>query len=51
MVCRVALFISEDRWRVEDLRKTLPKAQVKNGFLANMTGRIDAWLKENGLVK
>ena len=36
---------------VEDLRKTLPKAQVKNGLLANMTGHIDPWLKENGLIK
>ena len=36
---------------MEDLRKTLPKAQVKNGLLANMTGHIDPWLKENGLVK
>ena len=34
---------------VEDLRKTLPKAQVKDGLLVNMTGRIDSWLKENGL--
>ena len=36
---------------VEDLRKTLPKAQVKDGLLVNMTGRIDSWLKENGLIK
>jgi hypothetical protein len=36
---------------VEDLRKTLPKAQVKDGLLVNMTGRVDSWLKENGLVK
>ena len=36
---------------VADLRKTLPKAQVKDGLLANMTGGIDRWLKENGLVK
>lgn len=36
---------------VEDLRKTLPKAQVKNGLLANMTGHIDSWLKENGLIE
>ena len=36
---------------VEDLRTTLPKAQVKEGLLANMTGRIDPWLKENGLIK
>ncbi len=36
---------------VADLRKTLPKSQVKDGLLANMTGRIDSWLKENGLVK
>lgn len=36
---------------VEDLRKTLPKAHVKDGLLANMTGRIDSWLKENGMVK
>jgi hypothetical protein len=35
---------------VEDLRKTLPGAQVKTGLLANMTGRIDDWLKENGLL-
>ena len=35
---------------VEDLRKTLPASQVKNGLLANMTGRIDNWLKENGLL-
>ena len=51
VVRQTALFISEDRWRVEDLRKTLPKAQVKEGLLVNMTGRIDSWLKENGLVK
>ncbi|MBO5993431.1 MAG: hypothetical protein J6P76_04815 [Acidaminococcaceae bacterium] len=36
---------------VEDLRQTLPKAQVKDGLLANMTGRIDPWLKENGMIK
>ena len=36
---------------VADLRKTLPKSQVKDGLLANMTGGIDRWLKENGLVK
>ena len=36
---------------VDDLRKTLPKAQVKNGLLANMTGNIDPWLRENGLIK
>ena len=36
---------------VEDLRKTLPKAQVKDGLLVNMTGHVDSWLKENGLVK
>jgi flavodoxin len=36
---------------VADLRKTLPKAQVKDGLLANLTGGIDGWLKENGLVK
>ena len=35
---------------VEDLRKTLPKAQVKEGMLVNMSGRIDGWLKENGLL-
>ena len=28
-----------------------PKAQVKEGLLVNMTGRINSWLKENGLVK
>ena len=33
---------------VADLRKTLPKSQVKDGLLANMTGGIDRWLKENG---
>lgn len=26
---------------VEDLRQTLPKSQIKEGLLANMTGRID----------
>ena len=36
---------------VADLRKTLPKSQVKDGLLANMTGGIDRWLKENGLMK
>ncbi len=36
---------------VADLRKTLPKSQVKDGLLANMTGSIDRWLKENGLMK
>ena len=36
---------------VADLRKTLPKSQVKDGLLANMTGGIDRWLKDNGLVK
>ena len=35
---------------VEDLRKALPDAQVKDGLLANMTGGIDSWLKENGLI-
>ena len=36
---------------VADLRQTLPKARVKDGLLANLTGGIDGWLKENGLVK
>ncbi len=36
---------------VTDLRKTLPHAQVKDGLLANSTGGIDDWLKENGLAK
>ncbi len=36
---------------VADLRQTLPKAEVKDGLLANLTGGIDGWLKENGLVK
>ena len=36
---------------VADLRKTLPKAQVKDGILANGGNGIDGWLKENGLVK
>ena len=36
---------------VADLRKTLPNSQVKDGLLANSTGFIDSWLKENGLVK
>lgn len=36
---------------VKDLRKTLPKAQVKDGLLANLTGKIEPWLKENGLLK
>ena len=36
---------------VADLRQTLPKAVVKDGLLANLTGGIDGWLKENGLVK
>ncbi|MBO5636816.1 MAG: flavodoxin [Acidaminococcaceae bacterium] len=34
---------------VADLRKTLPNAQVKDGLLANSTGSIDGWLKDNGL--
>jgi hypothetical protein len=33
------------------LRKTLPNAKVKDGLLVNLTGGIDGWLKENGLVK
>ena len=36
---------------VADLRQTLPKAVVKDGLLVNLTGGIDGWLKENGLVK
>lgn len=36
---------------VADLRKTLPNAQVKDGLLANSSGYIEPWLKENGLVK
>ncbi len=36
---------------VADLRKALPKAQVKDGILANGGNGIDGWLKENGLVK
>lgn len=36
---------------VEDLRKAVPKAQVKNGLLANMSRHIDPWLKENGLIQ
>ena len=36
---------------VADLRKTLPKSEVKDGLLANMTGGTDRWLKENGLMK
>ncbi len=35
---------------VTDLRKTLPKAQVKDGILANGGNGIDSWLKENGLA-
>jgi flavodoxin len=36
---------------VADLRKTLPNAQVKDGLLANSSGYIEPWLKENGLIK
>ena len=36
---------------VTDLRKTLPKAQVKDGLLANSTRDIDGWLKDNGVLK
>ncbi|MBR1590413.1 MAG: flavodoxin family protein [Acidaminococcaceae bacterium] len=36
---------------VADLQKTLPKAQVKDGLLANSTGGIDGWLKDNGVMK
>ena len=36
---------------VADLRKTLPNARVKDGLLANSSGYIEPWLKENGLVK
>ena len=36
---------------VADLRKALPNSQIKDGLLANSTGFIDDWLKENGLLK
>ena len=36
---------------VDDLRKTLPKANVKDGILLNSTGSLDGWLKDNGLGK
>ena len=36
---------------VDDLRKTLPKANVKDGILLNSTGGLDGWLKDNGLGK
>ena len=36
---------------VADLRKTLPNARVKDGLLANSSGYIEPWLKENGLMK
>lgn len=36
---------------VDDLRKTLPKAQVKDGILLNSTSGLDGWLKDNGLGK
>ena len=36
---------------VADLRKTLSKAQVKDGILLNSTSGLDSWLKDNGLGK
>jgi len=36
---------------VDDLRKTLPNAKVKDGILLNSTGGLDGWLKDNGLGK
>ena len=36
---------------VADLRKTLPKAKVKDGILLNSTGGLDGWLKDNGLTQ
>lgn len=35
---------------VADLRKTLPQANVKDGLLANIYGKIEPWLKDNGML-
>lgn len=35
---------------VADLRKTLPQANVKDGLLANISGKIEPWLKDNGML-
>jgi len=34
---------------VEDIKKTLPKSEVREGLLANISSKIDPWLKANGL--
>ena len=35
---------------VADLRKTLSQANVKDGLLANISGKIEPWLKDNGML-
>ena len=35
---------------VVDLRKNLPQANVKDGLLANISGKIEPWLKDNGML-
>lgn len=35
---------------VADLRKTLPQANVKDGLLANISGKIEPRLKDNGML-
>lgn len=35
---------------VADLRKTLPNADVKDGLLANISSKIEPWLRDNGML-
>ncbi len=35
---------------VADLRQTLPAGNVKEGLLANISSKIEPWLKDNGML-
>lgn len=36
---------------VADLRQTLPDSHVKDGLLANISSKIDPWLRTNGMIE
>lgn len=42
---------SDVKESVEDLRKTLPDVEVRDGLLANISAKIKPWLEENKMLK
>lgn len=42
---------SDVKESVEDLRKTLPGVEVRDGLLANISSNIKPWLEENKMLK